>query len=165
MPRFAAFCVGDLDAAESYLNAATKKGVKIECGKGDSLDAVVRHFLQDPRPYKAAWKKEQAIRAAEAKADDLPRVLLKTNRGDVVIDLFEDQAPKTVENFVGLAGGTKEYIDPETGQPTTGNYYDDTKRYIEASTILSADDKHQIYEANTRRVFSRLDTRLKTKGL
>ena len=49
--------------------------------------------------------------------------------------------------------------------PTTGNYYDDTKRYIEASTILSADDKHQIYEANTRRVFSQLDSRLKAKGL
>ncbi len=42
--------------------------------------------------------------------------------------------------------------------------YDDTKRYIEASTILSAEDKHQIYEANTRRVFSRLDARLKAKG-
>jgi len=36
--------------------------------------------------------------------------------------------------------------------PTTGNYYDDTKRYIEASTILSAEDKHQIYEGNVRRV-------------
>ena len=51
-------------------------------------------------------------------------ITLHTNRGDVVIDLFEDQAPKTVANFVGLAGGTKEYTDPETGQPTTGNYYD-----------------------------------------
>jgi len=48
--------------------------------------------------------------------------------------------------------------------PTTGHYYDDTKRYIEASTILSAEDKHQIYEANTRRVFARLDARLKAKG-
>ncbi|MBK7821076.1 MAG: peptidylprolyl isomerase [Tessaracoccus sp.] len=51
-------------------------------------------------------------------------ITLHTNRGDVVIDLFEDQAPKTVANFVGLAEGTKEYVDPETGEPTTGNYYD-----------------------------------------
>ena len=51
-------------------------------------------------------------------------ITLHTNRGDVVIDLFEDQAPKTVENFVGLATGAKEYVDPETGEPTTGNYYD-----------------------------------------
>lgn len=49
---------------------------------------------------------------------------LHTNRGDIVIELFEDQAPKTVANFVGLAGGTKEYLDPATGEPTTGKYYD-----------------------------------------
>ena len=49
---------------------------------------------------------------------------LHTNHGDIVIELFDDHAPKTVENFVGLAGGTKEYIDATSGQPTTGNYYD-----------------------------------------
>ena len=37
---------------------------------------------------------------------------LHTNHGDIVLNLFADQAPKTVENFVGLAGGTKEYVDP-----------------------------------------------------
>ena len=49
---------------------------------------------------------------------------LHTNHGDIVIDLFDDHAPKTVANFVGLANGTKEYRDPETGQPTTGRFYD-----------------------------------------
>ncbi len=49
---------------------------------------------------------------------------LHTNHGDIVITLFPTHAPKTVENFVGLANGTKEYTDPETGQPTTGNFYD-----------------------------------------
>ena len=46
---------------------------------------------------------------------------LHTTRGDIVIDLFDNHAPKTVANFVGLAGGTKEYRDPRTGQATTGN--------------------------------------------
>jgi len=41
-----------------------------------------------------------------------------------VVTLFADQAPKTVANFVGLATGTKEYTDPQTGAPTTGNFYD-----------------------------------------
>jgi 4-oxalmesaconate hydratase len=50
-------------------------------------------------------------------------------------------------------------IDPESG-----HYYDDTKRYIEASTILSVDDKHAIYEGNVRRVFPRLDQLLSSKG-
>ncbi len=49
---------------------------------------------------------------------------LKTNKGDIVIHLFPDHAPKTVENFVGLAEGTKEYTDPKTGQQTTGRFYD-----------------------------------------
>eukprot|EP00952_Eustigmatos_sp_NYUAD-ZCMA_P002931 12799-Eustigmatos_ZCMA.PRE.1 len=49
--------------------------------------------------------------------------------------------------------------------PQSGHYYDDTKRYIEASKILSAEDKHAIYEGNVRRVFPRLDARLKAKGL
>lgn len=49
---------------------------------------------------------------------------LHTNHGDIVIELFADQAPKTVANFVGLASGTKEYADPQTGAPTTGKFYD-----------------------------------------
>lgn len=50
--------------------------------------------------------------------------ILHTNHGDIVINLFPDEAPKTVANFVGLATGTKEYADPETGAKTTGKFYD-----------------------------------------
>ncbi len=49
---------------------------------------------------------------------------LHTNHGDIVIDLFADQAPKTVDNFVGLATGAKEYVDASSGGRTTGNFYD-----------------------------------------
>jgi 4-oxalmesaconate hydratase len=47
--------------------------------------------------------------------------------------------------------------------PTTGQYYDDTKRYIEALP-LSAADKQRIFEGNARRVFPRLDARLSAVG-
>jgi 4-oxalmesaconate hydratase len=50
-------------------------------------------------------------------------------------------------------------IDPETG-----HYFDDTKRYIDALDI-SPEGKRQIFEANARRVFPRLDTRLRARGL
>jgi 4-oxalmesaconate hydratase len=50
-------------------------------------------------------------------------------------------------------------IDPETG-----HYFDDTKRYIDALDI-SPDGKRQIFETNARRVFPRLDTRLRARGL
>jgi peptidyl-prolyl cis-trans isomerase A (cyclophilin A) len=47
---------------------------------------------------------------------------LHTNRGDIVIDLFPNHAPRTVENFVGLAEGTKEYRD-DAGR-SGERYYD-----------------------------------------
>jgi len=49
---------------------------------------------------------------------------LHTNHGDIVLNLFDTQAPTTVANFVGLASGTKEYRDPTTGATTTGAFYD-----------------------------------------
>ncbi|MCA0297070.1 MAG: peptidylprolyl isomerase [Actinobacteria bacterium] len=54
----------------------------------------------------------------------MAQATLHTNHGDIVVNLFGDQAPKTVANFVGLATGTKEYTDPESGKPVTGNFYD-----------------------------------------
>lgn len=39
------------------------------------------------------------------------KATLKTNRGDIVLNLLPNHAPKTVDNFVGLAEGTKEYKD------------------------------------------------------
>ncbi|MGA8007763.1 MAG: amidohydrolase family protein [Thiomonas sp.] len=47
---------------------------------------------------------------------------------------------------------------------TTGHYYDDTKRYIEAADIDPV-QRHKIYEGNARRVYPRLDAALKLKGL
>ena len=45
---------------------------------------------------------ELLIRQAEAKADDLPRVKLITNKGEIVVELFENESPGTVGNFISL---------------------------------------------------------------
>ena len=45
---------------------------------------------------------EALIRLRESKADDLPRVLLKTNKGDITVELYENEAPATVANFISL---------------------------------------------------------------
>jgi 4-oxalmesaconate hydratase len=76
------------------------------------------------------------------------------------IDLLTKVIP--VENilFASEMIGAVRGIDPETG-----HYFDDTKRYIEASTQLSARERHLIYEGNARRVFPRLDAALNKKGL
>ena len=49
-------------------------------------------------------------------------------------------------------------IDPQTGQ-----YFDDTKRYIDALDIPAA-DKHKVFELNARRLYPRLDASLKARG-
>jgi cyclophilin family peptidyl-prolyl cis-trans isomerase len=52
--------------------------------------------------YKQLWPKEEALRKAEAAADDLPRVKLTTTKGEITIELFENEAPQTVANFITL---------------------------------------------------------------
>jgi peptidyl-prolyl cis-trans isomerase A (cyclophilin A) len=47
-----------------------------------------------------------------------------TSEGSFTVRLFEEQAPKTVANFVGLADGSKEFVDPKTGQKATRPFYD-----------------------------------------
>ncbi|MBI5546754.1 MAG: peptidylprolyl isomerase [Deltaproteobacteria bacterium] len=51
---------------------------------------------------------------------------IQTNRGTMVARLFSKQAPKTVENFVGLASGEKQWKDPVSGQMNTRPLYDKT---------------------------------------
>jgi peptidyl-prolyl cis-trans isomerase A (cyclophilin A) len=47
-----------------------------------------------------------------------------TSEGNFTVRLFDQEAPKTVENFVGLAEGTKEWSDPRTNAKVTKPYYD-----------------------------------------
>jgi peptidyl-prolyl cis-trans isomerase A (cyclophilin A) len=49
---------------------------------------------------------------------------LHTTAGDIRIELFPNQAPKTVKNFTGLADGSREWTDPETGEKKTEPFYD-----------------------------------------
>lgn len=49
---------------------------------------------------------------------------LHTSRGDITLRLFPDHAPKTVRNFVELAEGTREWVDPESGEKRTARFYD-----------------------------------------
>ena len=46
-----------------------------------------------------------------------------TSEGNFTVQLFEKDAPKTVENFVGLAQGTKEWTDPKTGEKVKKPFY------------------------------------------
>ncbi|MGR3317356.1 MAG: peptidylprolyl isomerase, partial [Candidatus Anammoxibacter sp.] len=67
------------------------------------------------------------LNLVDAKGGELEHGLyatFKTSLGNIVCKLHEKEAPLTVENFVGLASGTKEYTNAKTGKKETGNYYD-----------------------------------------
>ena len=52
------------------------------------------------------------------------RAIIETSMGKIEIELFADKSPLTVENFVGLAEGTKEFINPKTGKKEKRKFYD-----------------------------------------
>ena len=50
--------------------------------------------------------------------------IFETSEGQITCELFPQHAPLTVENFVGLATGTKEFTDPKTRQAAKRPFYD-----------------------------------------
>jgi cyclophilin family peptidyl-prolyl cis-trans isomerase len=89
----AALVASQLDQAEAWIDEAKKAGV--EDGRVEELQLMVA----SERPKVAA---EMKVRAAEAAADDLPRVNIETTKGPIVVELFENEAPNTVANFITL---------------------------------------------------------------
>ena len=51
-------------------------------------------------------------------------VHIETDKGEMVAEMYEADAPNTCANFVGLAEGTKEFTDPKTREKVTRPYYD-----------------------------------------
>jgi peptidyl-prolyl cis-trans isomerase A (cyclophilin A) len=49
---------------------------------------------------------------------------MHTSEGDITINLFDDKAPQTVENFRSLATGEKEWTNPLTGETSHDPFYD-----------------------------------------
>jgi cyclophilin family peptidyl-prolyl cis-trans isomerase len=94
----AAFALDDYKKAAEYFKIAEEAGVPTPDSVNYAADAV---------PYQAYWEEEQKIREAEAAADDLPRVKLETTKGDIILELFENEAPDTVGNFVSLVEAGK----------------------------------------------------------
>lgn len=91
------FAEHDFENSHRILSLAKKNG--------QLLGDLGGRYLDVSKAYIEYWKKEQAIREKEAAAegnDQLPRVKFETSRGDIVLELFENEAPNTVANFVSL---------------------------------------------------------------
>src|SRR5262245_10569601 len=107
----AAFVLNDYDQAEKYFKAANDFNVLSSYGK--ELEPSLKE-------YRELWEKEKAIREAEEKADDLPRVKLTTTKGVIVLELFENEAPETVGNFISLV--EKEFYNELTFHRVLKNF-------------------------------------------
>ena len=76
-----------------------------------TLFAVSLLVLSQASPALAKDKK-----AKKEKAEKGTTAIFHTTEGNITVTLFKKRAPKTVENFVGLATGKKEWTDPKTGE-------------------------------------------------
>jgi cyclophilin family peptidyl-prolyl cis-trans isomerase len=67
-----------------------------------ALQPAIRNDFNDSM---TKWNREQEIRNREKDSNDLPRVTLITSEGEIVVELFENEAPQTVGNFIHLVEG------------------------------------------------------------
>jgi peptidyl-prolyl cis-trans isomerase A (cyclophilin A) len=66
---------------------------------------------------------------------------LRTSHGDIDVELYDERAPETVENFVGLATGERTWEHPDTGEAMDEPLYDDVPfhRIIEGFMLQTGD--------------------------
>ena len=101
------------------------------------------------------WGRYRGL-AQDMKLPPLKELLLKNVFFDTCvyhlpgIELLLKVIPADNILFAAEVVGAVRGIDPETG-----NYYDDTKRYIDAIDWVSAADKKKIFEDNARKVYPR----------
>jgi len=65
---------------------------------------------------------EDAVKKIAKKGGEF--AVIDTSMGRIICELFRDKAPIGVDNFVGLAEGTKEFKDPKNGEMTKRHFYD-----------------------------------------
>jgi cyclophilin family peptidyl-prolyl cis-trans isomerase len=97
----AAYCTNEFDLAEQYFAKSGQAGSE-DGGLPANMVEAAAQYRQNLPTIKKAWEKEKQIREAEAKADNLPRVKLTTTKGDIVLEMFENEAPQSVANFITL---------------------------------------------------------------
>ncbi|MFA7074465.1 MAG: peptidylprolyl isomerase [Endomicrobiaceae bacterium] len=92
------------------------------------LLCTVLFFMISCSSDKSVIAKERRTKTLEQKTEKLEKTTMKavieTSMGNIEIELFADKAPVTVDNFVGLAEGTKEFTDLKTGKKVKRKFYD-----------------------------------------
>jgi cyclophilin family peptidyl-prolyl cis-trans isomerase len=96
-----AYNTNDYERAEQYFAKWSDAGSPNPDLPQNFVETAMQ-YQQNLPTMKRAWEKESQLREAEAKADDLPRVKLTTTKGDIVLEMFENEAPQSVASFITL---------------------------------------------------------------
>lgn len=80
-----------LDSGQALIDSKVNPKYFEQAANIDRLELSQKHVFE-----------ELIVRHKETMADDLPRVKLNTSAGEIVLELFENEAPNTVRNFVSL---------------------------------------------------------------
>jgi cyclophilin family peptidyl-prolyl cis-trans isomerase len=91
-------------------NFEQAQAILTEAQKANRLDLRYEIYIESAEKYQELWKVEQELRAKEDALEGdaaLPRIEFDTEKGKIVLELFEDHAPNTVANMISLVEGGK----------------------------------------------------------
>ncbi len=88
-----AYGTNQFEFAKQYWTKSQEKG---------TLPAEFTRYFNSLDDLIVSWKNEQEVRRKDAAGEPLPIVSLETSDGEIIIELFENQAPETVGNFISL---------------------------------------------------------------
>jgi cyclophilin family peptidyl-prolyl cis-trans isomerase len=94
---YAAYCLNEFDLARKWLDRLLEAGAKPE-----------QTILKQIEDASAKWGRELALREADTQTQ-VPQVAVQTELGEFVVELYENEAPNTVANFIMLV--EKKYYD------------------------------------------------------
>ena len=88
----------------------------------------------------------------------MKKIHFETDKGEMVAELYDDDAPETVANFVGLATGEKEWTDPKTNQKHKGTpYFDSVRNKVRLPVAWAeASDRDYVIEGRHGKDYYRL---------
>lgn len=107
-----------LEIAASNMEQGAQELMKSQKISEDERNSVGQKLMQaydmvkdlsQTAMYEKLWQEELKAREADAAGEPLPRVLIETTKGEIVVELFENNAPNTVANFIELC--EKKYYD------------------------------------------------------
>lgn len=89
-----AYALNELDVVRQQATQLASK---------DAANPQAARLLEDLDEFEQLWTEELAAREQDAQGPPLPRVRIQTTKGNIEVELFENQAPETVANFISLA--------------------------------------------------------------